>query len=98
MIDRLVDRLNNGEVIPDEDLGDIDLGTSGWSAEIEKIIVASAGKPGQGVLTRIDPEIFKRSVPTLTSLTINFGLFPALGDFDFKNTQNDLLGCICESR
>ncbi len=94
MIDRLVDRLNNGEVIPDEDLGDIDLGTSGWSAEIEKIIVASAGKSGQGVLTRIDPEIFKKSAPTFTSLTINFGLFPALGDFDFENAQNSLLGLI----
>jgi len=94
MIDRLVDRLNEGEVIPDEDLVGVDLGTSGWSAEIEKIIVASAGKPGQGLLMRIDPEIFKKSVPTLTSLPINFGLFPALGDFDFENAQNSLLGLI----
>lgn len=94
MIDRLVDRLNEGEVIPDEDLGGVDLGTSGWSAEIEKIIVASAGKPGQGLLKRIDPEIFKKSVPTVTSLPINFGLFPALGDFDFENAQNSLLGLI----
>ena len=60
LIDRLIDRLNAGEVIPDEDLVGIKLrDENGSIKQLSKIIVASAGKPGQGVLTRIDPGFFE---------------------------------------
>ena len=97
-LERIVDRLNAGEDIPDKDLEGINLADNKgeW---ISKIIVASAGKPGQGVLTRIDPNIFEPSdddgeLYWEYSLGLSFGLFPAKGKFDFTKAVTSLMGLL----
>jgi len=89
LIARLIDRLNAGEVIPDKDLEGINLAADHKGEWISKIIVASAGKPGQGVLTRIDPNIFNSVI-----LEFTFGLFPAKGKFDFNKAVTSLMGLL----
>lgn len=87
----LVPRLNAGEIIPDEDLEGLKLKTMNgeWSEKISDLLVASAGKPGQGILTRIDPEVFK--TPYWFRLYMYYGLFPVKGKFDFEHAINSLM-------
>lgn len=98
VLERLIARLEAGEVIPDEDLAEIK--RTDWTKKISTIIVASAGKPGQGVLTRIDPETFQNPKKILLGLLslevfeLTFGLFPAKGKFDFRKAVTSLLGLL----
>ena len=91
LIDRLIERLNDGEVIPDEDLEGIRLkdDEGDWSPKISDLLVASAGKPGQGILRRIDPKIFKDS--TRIALHLHYDLFPIKGKFDFEHAVGSLM-------
>jgi len=87
---QLVDRLNKGEVIPDKDLRKYSLpyDEMDFCDIVAKIIVASAGKPGEGILTRIDPDFFKTHH---ISLFLHHSLFPVNGKFDFKKAVGSLL-------
>ena len=60
----LVERLNAGQVIPDEDLVGLTLKypDETYADNVSDLLVASAGKPGQGILTRIDPNLFKEGM------------------------------------
>ncbi len=87
---QLVERLNNGEVIPDGDLWKYTLPEDDFvlCEYVAKIIVASAGKPGQGILSRLDPDFFKSNdIPFF----LNYGLFPVNGKFDFEKAIESLM-------
>lgn len=87
----LVPRLNAGEVIPDENLEGLKLRTMDgeWSEKISDLLVASAGKPGQGILTRINPKVFE--TPIHLRLSMYYGLFPVKGKFDFERAISSLM-------
>jgi hypothetical protein len=90
----LVSRLNAGEVIPDEDLVGVTLKypDETYADNISDLLVASAGKPGQGILTRIgiDPNLFKND-PISLYLDLHYKLFPVKGKFNFKHAVTSLL-------
>lgn len=102
--DALIGQLNAGEVISDEDLEGINLKDErgNWISTLSKIIVASAGKPGQGILTRVYPNFFQRFgfdifSPGISSIKLNiYELFPAKGKFNFEKAVTSLLGLLSE--